>query len=170
MSRILLAAAFVIGLSSAQAASEDIPTKSELYKSLRFQWGQYAHKSPHQILTEDITCDGHADKVLGFVNRDNPEGLFYSLVVATKPSGVLSSESAMFPIGTNQQIGLCQPLDKKPPELSVEKMTRDEAQKLTGQKNVCHNAIKIDDRSCDALRVFWVLDKKADIRLVPFRR
>lgn len=148
----------------------NVPTKTDIYKSLRFHWGQYAHKSPHQILTEDVTCDGEADKVLGFVNRDNPEGLFYSLVVAIKQNGKLSSESALFPMGTNQQIGLCKPLDKKPPELSVEKMTREEAMKLSGQKNACHNAIKIDDRSCDALRIFWVTDVKAKKRLAVFRR
>ena len=58
-------------------------TANDLYREMRIQAGQYAAQNRHQVLVGDFTCDDINDQIVGWVDRDNPEGPFFDVLMVT---------------------------------------------------------------------------------------
>lgn len=161
-------ALLLVGLSAFGAFAQDV-TEGELNAEMRYQGGQNVFHYDWQRLVGDVTCDGHLDRIAGYVDLDNPEGLNFFLVVVTREEGRLVSEAMLAFFDDRHQDGLCGE-GNPPPALSLERFTPVEARELTGIEGACQLAIKIDDGMCDAQHYFWVPDWEVDRKLVMFRK
>lgn len=165
--RILSALLVLTCLLAGGARAQDV-TEGDLAMEMRFQGGQHVYHYDWQELTGDVTCDGAADKVAGFVDLDNPEGLSFFLVVVTREKGTLVSEAMIAFFDDRHHDGLCGD-GTPPPVMSLERFTEQEAREFTGIEGACTLAIKLDDGLCDAQRYFWIPTWEADRKLVMFR-
>lgn len=173
--------------------AERLRLDQQAYGLLRFEWGQYAHLNDITVLRGDITCDGQEDRVLGWLDRDSPEGLFYNVMLATAAVG---EEEAVVVLGDMAALSVSLPADRKAaahmadlankaegepllcargdlPEvaLSLEPRLPDaEAAVLTGIEGTCGTAIRVDDGLCDSIRLFWLRRPADGERFVLHRR
>jgi hypothetical protein len=144
----------------------------QAYGLLRLEWGQYAHLNDITMLRGDVTCDGREDRVLGWLDRDSPEGLFYRVMLATDAVG---RDEAFSVLGDMAAMSVSLPADRKGavhmdageplfcsrselPEVTItlEPHTKAEAVALTGMDDACGTAIRLDDGLCDSIRLFWL--------------
>ncbi len=145
-------------------------TEEEFWGEMRFQWGQYLNPEDVYFLEADVTCDGHNDYIASRMNRDNPDGPFYNIMVVTREGGNLASEAVSLSFDSTQQEALC---GSENIEVSVEHW--DEGQidaAMGGWEGICTEAIKVDDGMCDAPRYFWRTNLSAEDnhpRLMFFR-
>ncbi|UUX48067.1 hypothetical protein NUH88_11615 [Nisaea acidiphila] len=161
----LAAAAAIFSVSGVLA--QDV-TEGELNAEMRFQGGQHVFHYDWQTVVGDVTCDGYQDRIAGYVDLDNPEGVNFFLVVTARENGDLVSEAMLAFFDDRHQDGLCGDGDP-PPVLSLERFTPREARVFTGIEGACPLAIKIDDGMCDVHRYFWVPDWEEDRKLVLVR-
>lgn len=143
------------------------------YGLLRFEWGQYAHLNDITLLRGDVTCDGREDRVLGWLDRDSPEGLFYRVMLA---SDAVGKDETFSVLGDMAAMSVSLPADRKGaahmeagepllcsrgnlPEVTIaleSRLADAEAAALTGMGDACGTAIRVDDGLCDAIRLFWL--------------
>lgn len=85
-------------------------TANDLYREMRIQAGQYAAQNRHQVLVGDFTCDDINDQIVGWVDRDNPEGPFFDVLMVT-----IRQWSITFRIQTDPvcAIGTIRPLHRR---------------------------------------------------------
>lgn len=150
-------------------AGEDI-TETDLFEEMRIMMGQRAHQQDTQQIKHDVTCDGGDDYVVSYMNHDNPDGPFYNVLVITRDGGELSSEFLSFSFDPTAQSALCG--HDQGIETSIEHW--DEGQldaTFGGWRGICTEAIRVDDKMCDAPRVFWLKgERDADQdRFMTFR-
>jgi hypothetical protein len=159
----------------------------QAYGLLRFEWGQYAHLNDITVLRGDATCDGREDRVLGWLDRDSPEGLFYRVMLATDAVG---KEEAIMMLGDMAAVSVSLPADRKGaayldaaepllcargdlPEVTIrmeDRLPDAEAAALTGIDGACGTAIRVDDGLCDSTRLFWLRRPADGERFVLHRR
>jgi len=166
--RVYCLALILIGTVLPGAMAQDV-SDGELAAEMRFQGGQNVFHYDWQRLTGDVTCDGAADKVAGFVDLDNPEGLSFFLAVVTRQEGRLLSDTEIVYFDERHDDGLCGEADP-PPVMSLERLTAEEARELTGTENACPLAIRIDDGLCEPHRYIWMAERERDERLVRVRK
>ena len=135
---------------------------------MRFQGGQGVFRQHWQVETGDVTCDGYQDKVAGYVDRDNPNGLSFLMVVVTREEGALVSEAVVPFFNSADQMGLCGD-GNPPPKISLEQFTEEEVREMTGIDGACPMAIILEDGMCDLHYYFWVPDWEEDRKLIFFR-
>ncbi|RKQ70492.1 hypothetical protein [Oceanibaculum indicum] len=170
---VLLMAAGSADAGGDNAASEDrLRLDQQTYGLLRYEWGQYAHLNDITMLRGDVTCDGREDRVLGWLDRDSPEGLFYRVMLATDAVG---KDEAFSVLGDIAAMSVSLPADRKGavhmeasepllcsrgelPEVTItlEPHTKAETVALTGIDGACSTAIRLDDGLCDSIRLFWL--------------
>ena len=145
----------------------------QAYGLLRFEWGQYAHLNDITMLRGDVTCDGREDRVLGWLDQDSPEGLFYRVMLATDAVG---EDEAFSVLGDMAAMSVSLPADRKGaahmdaaepllcargdlPEVTIRMEPRlpdADAAALTGIGGTCGTAIRLDDGLCDSIQLFWL--------------
>ncbi|WP_193185397.1 hypothetical protein [Nisaea sediminum] len=165
--RIFLVAALAAVFAPDSVRAQDV-TDAELKGEMRFHGGEHAAAHDWQVLTGDVTCDGDADKVAGYVSHDNPDGRRFLLVVAAREEGQLVSESVVVPFDSANQAGLCG-TGTPPPKMSLEQFTDEEAREMLGIEGACPLAIIVEDGMCDLHHFFWVPEWEEERKLIFFR-
>lgn len=166
--RVICLVLFLGALMAPGVRAQDV-SDGELAAEMRFLGGQNVFHYDWQRLTADLTCDGAADKVAGYVDLDNPEGLSFFLTVVTRAEGRLTSDAMIAFFDDRHDDGLCG--DGKPaPVLSLERFSEEEARALTGIENACPVAVRIDDGLCPAHRYFWIAGRDLDDRLLLVKK
>jgi len=143
-------------------------SESDLWSEVRFQWGKYATSDNVSFIKHDVTCDGHTDYVAYRLNQDNPDGLFFDVLVVTLDSGEVASYGRSLAFDDSQS-GLCKPIEN--PVVTVEIEHWDEGQldaELGSWEGICTEAIRVDDGMCDSIRYFW-LKGNDDTKLMFYR-
>jgi hypothetical protein len=163
--RVVCLALVLFGALTAPGVRAQDVSDGELASEMRFQGGENVFHYEWQRLTGDLTCDGAADKVAGYVDLDNPEGLSFFLTVVTRSEGHLTSDAMIAFFDDRHDDGLCGE-GKPPPVLSLEHFTDEEARFLTGVENACPLAVRIDDGLCPAHRYFWIAGRDRDDRIL----
>ncbi|WP_193185394.1 hypothetical protein [Nisaea sediminum] len=165
--RVICLTLFLGALVAPGVLAQDV-SDGELASEMRFQGGQSVFHYDWQRLTGDLTCDGAADKVAGYVDLDNPEGLSFFFTVVTRQDGKLVSDATVTFFDERHDRGLCGE-GKPPPVLSLERLTPEEARELTGKEDACPVVVRIDDGLCAAHRYFWSAEPDRDDRLMPVK-
>lgn len=151
------------GLAPASAPASDagaaLPDQMAV---ARFLWGSAVSPDEVAVVAGDVTCDGRPDLVLGYLNRDSPEGPFYEVAVAEPgrtleeiPVKGLGFDGVSFGslCGFDQGI-----------TLSRQVLDPAAAQDLTGMgPPLCPQGLRIDDGMCDAL---WLFTQPTEAGLV----
>ncbi len=148
----------------ATALADEIPadhvvanpvTASDLYREMRVQAGQNAALNRHQVLVGDFTCDNVNDQIVGWMDRDNPDGPFFDVLMVTRHGGNLHSELKQIPFEQSEQYALCIDDKTAPPVMSWQINETDFMRDVIGDGELCNIAIRIDDFMCDAPQFFW---------------
>ena len=130
-------------------------TANDLYREMRFQAGQYAAQNRHQVLVGDFTCDDVNDQIVGWVDRDNPEGPFFDVLMVTRHNGELHSEFKQIPFAQSEQYALCIDDKTAPPVMSWQVNDPEYMRDVIGNGDLCNIAVRVDDFMCDAPQFFW---------------
>lgn len=141
---------------------------AELNGEIRIHAGRSIAARDLQVVTGDVTCDGQADKVAGFLDRDNPDGRSFQLVIVAREESQLVSESVTTFFDSADQMSFCGN-GETPPKISLEPFTEEDARDLLGMDGVCPVAIILEDGMCDLHHYFWLLDWDGEEKLVFFR-
>jgi len=136
-------------------------TANDLYREMRIQVGQYAVQNRHQVLVGDFTCDDINDQIVGWVDRDNPEGPFFDVLMVTNHKGQAHSELKQIPFAQSEQYALCIDDKTAPPVMSWQVNDPEYMRDVMGDGDLCNVAVRIDDFMCDAPQFFWS-DKPSD--------
>lgn len=136
-------------------------TANDLYREMRIQAGQYAARNRHQVLVGDFTCDDINDQIVGWVDRDNPEGPFFDVLMVTNHKGQAHSELKQIPFAQSEQYALCIDDKTAPPVMSWQVNDPEYMRDVMGDGDLCNVAVRIDDFMCDAPQFFWS-DKPSD--------
>ncbi|WP_420402812.1 hypothetical protein [Nisaea sp.] len=165
--RVICLALVLFGAVLPGAAAQDV-SDGDLASQMRVRGGQNAFLYDWQRLTGDVTCDGAADMVAGYVDLDNPEGLGFFFAVVAREQGRLVSDAKFTYFDDRHEDGLCGE-GKPAPVMSLERLTAEEARALSGIEDVCPIAVRIDDGLCEPHRYFWSAARGRDDRLLLVR-
>ncbi|MAZ32952.1 MAG: hypothetical protein CMO06_07375 [Thalassospira sp.] len=130
-------------------------TANDLYREMRIQAGQYAARNRHQVLVGDFTCDDINDQIVGWVDRDNPEGPFFDVLMVTNHKGQAHSELKQIPFAQSEQYALCIDDKTAPPVMSWQVNDPEYMRDVIGNGDLCNIAVRVDDFMCDAPQFFW---------------
>lgn len=144
------------GVWELNANGEADPVSSaQFYSEMRWQGGKYARNYRHQMLTGDFTCDGVLDRIAGWVDLDNPDGPFFSLLFVTNHGAKDRSEIRYIPFQQSEQFALCVFDETAPPVLSWQENSTEYMTEVMGDADMCNFAIRVDDFMCDAPQFFY---------------
>ena len=126
----------------------------EVESHLRIQFGQTITREALYSFYADVTCDGSLDGVVGYLNRDHPDGPFFQVMIVTYARGDLESAVHTFAYQTEPPLGFCGP--PEPPAMEVMTLDPSAALDLTGYGDpLCPTALRLADTACDALWLFY---------------
>lgn len=167
---VLLSIATLISMP-VWAQGRDV-AETDFWQAAQTEWGQSVPPANVQVLNQDITCDGAADYVAAHIDRDNPDGPHFDLIVVTNHGGVLYKEAVSLPFtGASEQFGLCgTPGETPDPQVVIEEFWSGDALAERGILDVCGTPVAVVDGMCDSPRFFWTDVSKVGSSHLIFHR
>lgn len=116
-----------------------------------------------QQLSGDFTCDGVADRALGYLDTQAPDAPEYVVLMVTTSGDNPDGDVQRFGFGEARE-NLCPEAAGQPISIAREETTRAEAKGFTGS-DVCGLAVRLVSKpgnagSCSDPRIFWQLSRQ----------
>jgi hypothetical protein len=129
-------------------------SRGDLDQAMRYWWGTLFSPMVTDIRWMPVTGDQDPDYVAAFLNRDNPDGATYDILIVSRRADTRQLQQAFVSlrVGGDGQYSLCGD------DVDMTWQETDEAQRqeLLGDASLASPyMLEITDGMCDAIRLFW---------------